>query len=67
MSVLSPSATSQITSSVAGLIVSNVLPDSDGRHLPSMKHSVCLIFGNFTVDSAVAILDSSLKQGGEVQ
>ena len=40
-SAASPSAIVAITSSVAGLIVSNVFPLAAGIHLPPIKQVVC--------------------------
>jgi hypothetical protein len=56
-SALSPSATLAITSPVAGLSVSNVLPLVESTHLPSISILVCRILtGNF--DIIFAPLDS---------
>ena len=43
MSAASPSATWAITSSVAGLIVANVLPLTLSRHLPSISILVWML------------------------
>src|SRR5436190_23486665 len=56
-SALSPSATLQMTSPVAGLSVSNVLPETLSCHLPPMNSGWSLTCGGFTVrDFCVAVV-----------
>src|SRR5260370_12990050 len=57
MSALSPSATWQMVSPVAGLIVGNVFPDELSTHLPPMNIGWSLTLGGLTVRgfSAVAV------------
>src|SRR5439155_27200949 len=56
-SALSPSATWQMVSPVAGLTVGNVLPDTLSSHLPPMNSGWSLTLGGLTVRgfSAVAV------------
>src|SRR5207244_11611841 len=63
-SALSPSATWQMVSPVAGLIVGKVLPDTLSSHLPPMKSGGSLTLGGFTVGFAlvaVAVAMASLQ------
>src|SRR5438309_1990203 len=54
-SALSPSATWQIASPVAGLSVGNVLPETLSSHLPPMKSGWSLTLGGLTVRLLVAV------------
>jgi hypothetical protein len=49
-----------MTSSVAGLMVANVFPLAAGTNWPSIKHSVCRIFGRLIVLVTVAMETSSV-------
>src|SRR5437764_11439358 len=70
MSALSPSATSQIFSPVAGLTVANVLPEALGTHLPPMNIGCsALTLGGLTRCGAGAVavlMDSSPEEVGYV-
>src|SRR5262245_8163265 len=65
MSALSPSATWQMVSPVAGLRVANVLPLCESTHLPPMSIGWSLTFGGLTVRGleAVAVLMKRLLSG----
>src|SRR5262249_19567180 len=66
-SALSPSATWQMTSPVAGLSVGKVLPETLSSHLPPIKSGWSLTLGGFMVRAlvvvAVAMMASSLGKG----
>src|SRR5438067_2008203 len=66
MSALSPSATRQITSPVAGLTVSNVLPLALGTHLPSMNINWSLTCGGLTERDLGAVAVAMFGPRGEV-
>src|SRR5207248_3030035 len=67
-SALSPSATSQIFSPVAGLIVANVLPETLSTHLPPMSIGCWVLTAGLVNESgldivAVAMRDTPLHWG----
>src|SRR5262245_40637954 len=66
-SALSPSATWQMVSPVAGLMVGNVLPETLSSHLPPIKSGWSLTLGGLTVRgfSAVAVAMRDSPQGKE--
>src|SRR5580692_472111 len=75
-SALSPSATLQMTSPVAGFCVSNVLPETESTHLPPISIGWSLtcggwipVFGDETffvcLAVAVGIAGSSMEKGVE--
>ena len=72
-SALSPSATWAITSPVAGLSVSNVLPLAASRHVPSISSFVCPTWtrgwwttGDGIIGAVAVVMGGSSERGARV-